>query len=163
MLAVSDPLPPSSSIDQSTSQDFAVPGFDFSQILSLKQTCSSVQAMKSLSLLSIVNVTLDSGDLICDNSKGNLSPLVPEVLHKPLFLACSPQRLSSWNQWFTEVGLLSFCLAWFVSRCRRVGQVLSPVSTEQDTESHENFCACHPCSFKTIFSRTHRHRWSSTV
>ena len=29
----------------------------------------------------IVNVPLDSGDLICDNST------VPEVLHKPLFLA----------------------------------------------------------------------------
>ena len=43
--------------------------------------------MRRLPSLSIVNVTLDSGDLICDNSTGSLRPLVPEVLRKPLFLA----------------------------------------------------------------------------
>ena len=85
--AVSDPLPSSPSINQSTSQDFSVPGFDFSQILSLQKTCPSIQTMKSLPSLSKVNVTLHSGDLICDNSTGSLRPLVPEVLHKPLFLA----------------------------------------------------------------------------
>ena len=60
--AVSDSLPPSPSINQSTSQDFTVQGFDFSQILSLQKTCSSIQAIKNLSSLLIVNVTLDSGD-----------------------------------------------------------------------------------------------------
>ena len=43
--------------------------------------------MRSFPSLSIVNVTLDSVDLICDNSTGSLRPLVPEVLRKPLFLA----------------------------------------------------------------------------
>ena len=43
--------------------------------------------MRSFPSLSIVNVTLDSVDLICDNSTGSLRPLVPEVLCKPLFLA----------------------------------------------------------------------------
>ena len=80
------PLPPS--INQSTSQDFSIPGFNFSEILSLQKTCSSVQAMKNLPSLSIVNIDLDSKDvLICDNSTGKLRPLVPEVLRKPLFLA----------------------------------------------------------------------------
>jgi len=44
--------------------------------------------MKKLSSLSIVNVTLESSEiLICDNSTGKLRPLVPEVLRKPVFLA----------------------------------------------------------------------------
>ena len=43
--------------------------------------------MRSFPSLSIKNVTLDSVDLICDNSTGSLRPLVPEVLRKPLFLA----------------------------------------------------------------------------
>ena len=77
----------SRSINQSNSQDFSVPGLDFFQILLLQKTCPSIQVMRSLPLLSIVNVTLDSGDLICDDSTGSLRPLVPEVLCKPLFLA----------------------------------------------------------------------------
>ena len=99
MSAVSDSLPPSTSINQSNSQDFLpsstsidqsnfpVPGFDFSWILLLQKTCPSIQVMRRLPSLSIVNVTLGSGDLICDNSTGSLRPLVPEVLRKPLFLA----------------------------------------------------------------------------
>ena len=51
--AMSDSLPPSPSINQSTSQDFTVQGFDFSQILSLQKTCSSIQTMKNLSSLSM--------------------------------------------------------------------------------------------------------------
>ena len=62
-----------------------------------------------------------------------------------------------------EVGLRSFCLAWFVLRCWSVGQVLSPVSTEQNSEPCKDFCACYSCSFEAFFSCTHRHRWSSTV
>ena len=86
--AVSDPQPSSSPSNQSISQDFSIPGFNFSEILSLQKSCSSVQAMKKLSSLSIVNITLDSGEiLICDNSTGNLRPLVPAVLRKPVFLA----------------------------------------------------------------------------
>ena len=77
----------SRSINQSNSQDFSVPGLDFFQILLLQKTCPSIQVMRSLPLLSIVNVTLDSGDLICDDSTESLRPLVPEVLLKPLFLA----------------------------------------------------------------------------
>ena len=85
---MSGPQPSSPSSNQSISQDFSVPGFNFSKILSLQKSCSSVQAMKKLSSLSIVNITLDSKEvLICDNSTGNLRPLVPEVLRKPLFLA----------------------------------------------------------------------------
>ena len=69
VLEVTDPQPSPPSINQSTSQDFSVPGFNFSEILSLQKTCSSVQAMKNLSSLSIVNITLDSKEvLICDNS-----------------------------------------------------------------------------------------------
>ena len=44
-----------------------------------------------------------------------------------------------------------------------MGQVLSPVSTEQSSNSCEGFCSCNSCSFKTIFSCSHRHSWSSTV
>jgi len=65
--AVTDPHPSPPSINQSTSQDFSIPGFNFSEILILQKTCSSVQAMKNLPSLSIVNVTLDSKEvLICD-------------------------------------------------------------------------------------------------
>ena len=85
--AVSDSLPSSPSINQLNSQDFSVPGFDFSHILLLQKTCPSIEVMRSLPSLSKVNVTLDSGDLICDDSTGSLRPLVPEVLCKPLFLA----------------------------------------------------------------------------
>ena len=66
---VTDPHPSPLSINQSTRQNFPVPGFNFSEILSLQKTCSSVQAMKNLPSLSIVNITLDSKEvLICDNS-----------------------------------------------------------------------------------------------
>ena len=68
-------------------QYFSIPNFDFSKILSLQQVCSSVSDMKNISSLSIVTVTLDSGDLLCDNLTGTLRPLVPEVLRKSLFLA----------------------------------------------------------------------------
>ena len=75
--------PPSSTV----LQDFFIPNFDFSKILSLHQVCSSVADMKNLSSLSIVTVTLDSGDLLCDSLTGTLRPLVPEVFCKSLFLA----------------------------------------------------------------------------
>ena len=65
-------------------QDFSIPNFDFSKILSLQQVCSSVADLKNLSSLSIVTVTLDSGDLLCDSLTGTLRPL---VLRKSLFLA----------------------------------------------------------------------------
>ena len=61
-------------------QDFSIPNFDFSKILSLQQVCSSVKFYP----LSIVTVTLDSGDLLCDSLTGTLRPL---VLRKSLFLA----------------------------------------------------------------------------
>ena len=86
------------------------------------------------------------------NARGSQQASVP----------CSSQSLSSWSQRFMEVGLRSFCLAWIVSICRTVGQVLSPVSTEQDSDSCEDLCTCYPCSFKTVFSHAHRHRWSSS-
>jgi len=87
-MVVSDLQPSSPSSNQSIRQDFSIPGFNFSEILSLQKSCSSVQAMKKLSSLSIVNVTLESSEiLICDNSTGKLRPLVPEVLRKPVFLA----------------------------------------------------------------------------
>jgi len=82
-----DSLPSSDSINQSNSQEFLDPDFDFSQVLLLQKTCPSVQVMKKLPSLSIVKVTLDSGDLICDSSTGFLRPLVPETLRKSLFLA----------------------------------------------------------------------------
>jgi len=86
--AVSDPQPSSVTNNQAINQDFTIPGFNFLELLSLQKSCSSVEAMKKLSSLSIVNITLDSGDiLICDNSTGNLRPLVPTILRKPVFLA----------------------------------------------------------------------------
>ena len=86
--AVTDPHPSPQSINQSTSQDFSIPGFNFSEISTLQKTCSAVQAMKDLPSLSIVNIILDSKEvLICDNSTEKLRPLVPESLRKPLFLA----------------------------------------------------------------------------
>ena len=123
--AVSDPQPSSMPSNQSISQDFSIPGFNFSELLSLQKSCSSVQTMKKLSSLSIVNIPLDSGDiLICDNSTGNLRPLVPTVLRKPVFLALHNISHPGVR------GSRRFCLAWFSSRCWVVGQVLSPVSTE---------------------------------
>ena len=87
MSAVSDSLPSSAPINQSNYKQFSVPGFDFSRIVILQKTCPSIQVMRELPSLSIVNVTLESGDLICDSSTGSLRPLVPEVLRKPLFQA----------------------------------------------------------------------------
>ena len=75
-----------SSSDKSD-KNFVVPGFDFSKLLFLQQSCASVQAMKVSSSLSVVTVNLREGDLLCDKSTGNLWPLVPEVLHRPLFNA----------------------------------------------------------------------------
>ena len=90
-------------------QDFSIPNFDFLKILSFQQVCQSVTAMKNFSSLSIVTVTLDPGVLLCDSSTGNLRPLVPEVLRKPLFLALhnvshpgvrgSRRLISAWFVW----------------------------------------------------------------
>ena len=44
-----------------------------------------------------------------------------------------------------------------------MGQVLSPVSTEQNSKPCENLCSSNSCPFETFFSCSHRHSWSSTV
>jgi len=160
---VSGPQPSSPSSNQSISQDFSVPGFNFSKILSLQKSCSSVQAMKKLSSLSIVNITLDSRKvLICDNSTGNFRPLVPEVLRKPLFLALhsishpgvrGSRRLVSAR--FVWPGLSRDVGVWARS-CLQL-------STEKNTKPCENFCTSDSCSLETVFSCSHRNSWSSTV
>ena len=88
--AVTESSSSSSAINSSSDKSdkiFVVPGFDFSKLLFLQQSCASVKVMKVSSSLSVVTVNLSEGDLLCDKSTGNLRPLVSVVLRRPLFNA----------------------------------------------------------------------------
>ena len=111
----------------------SAPGFNFSALPALQSACLSVQAMLSLS---IVSIPFLKTSVFCDMSSGFPRPLVPEILRKNLFLSlhdishpevrASKRLLSSrfvWPRLSRDVGLWSrACL-----RCQVQTHMKSPV------------------------------------